>query len=270
MHMKHPHITVLFFASVLFILPVPSLIAQGEGGSEPTTTTTTTTVPGTEEELSLWQLILQGGITMFPLGLFSIAVVTLVIRNAIILREEKLLRPDLVPLIHERLADGDIGGTHLLCRQQPSLLTNVLEAGLERVRGQEVEIAHVKEAIEEAGTEQLLSHMKPIGYLSIIGAIAPMLGLLGTVSGMIKAFQHIAQGGMGKPEVLAGDIGEALVTTATGLIIAIPAMLFYFYFKNNFMKTMASMGRITGAMMDTLESGAPTQTDGEPRDQNEI
>jgi biopolymer transport protein ExbB len=103
--------------------------------------------------------------------------------------------------------------------------------------------------------------MKPIGYLSIIGAVAPMLGLLGTVSGMIKAFQHISRGGMGKPEVLAADIGEALVTTATGLIVAIPAMLFYFYFKNNFMKAMASMGRITGGMMDALGSGHLPQAD---------
>ena len=79
-----------------------------------------------------------------------------------------------------------------------------------------------------------------------------MLGLLGTVSGMIKAFQTIGSQGMGKPEVLAGNIGEAL--TATGLIIAIPAMLFYYYFRNSFIKTTAFPGRNIGGLLDTLEN----------------
>ena len=77
-----------------------------------------------------------------------------------------------------------------------------------------------------------------------------MLGLLGTVSGMIKAFSIIAQGGMGDPGKLAGSIGEALITTATGLVIAIPAMIAYFLFKNNFFKTMSTMGRLVGHYMN--------------------
>ncbi len=71
-----------------------------------------------------------------------------------------------------------------------------------------------------------------IQYMNVIATIAPMVGLLGTVSGMIGAFQTIATGGMGKPELLAGDIGEALITTATGLTIGIPAMVFYFVLRN--------------------------------------
>ena len=89
----------------------------------------------------------------------------------------------------------------------------------------------------------------------MISVVAPLLGLLGTVSGMIKAFQTIGSQGMGKPEVLAGNIGEALVTTATGLIIAIPAMLFYYFFRNNFIKSTATLGRNIGALLDTLETG---------------
>jgi len=94
--------------------------------------------------------------------------------------------------------------------------------------------------------EQMVGFMKPINYLSIIGGTAPMLGLLGTVSGMIKAFSVISQGGMGDPGKLAGSIGEALITTATGLVIAIPAMMAYFVFKNNFIKTLSTMGRLVG------------------------
>jgi biopolymer transport protein ExbB len=97
--------------------------------------------------------------------------------------------------------------------------------------------------------------MKPIDFLSIIGAISPMVGLLGTVSGMIKAFQTMGSQGMGKPELLAGNIGEALITTATGLIVAIPAMLFFFYFKKGFNKTLATLGRNIGFLFDALKKG---------------
>ena len=76
------------------------------------------------------------------------------------------------------------------------------------------------------------SVLRWIQYMNVIATVAPMVGLLGTVSGMIGAFQTIATGGMGKPELLAGDIGEALITTATGLTIGIPAMVFYFVLKN--------------------------------------
>ena len=84
-----------------------------------------------------------------------------------------------------------------------------------------------------------------------------MLGLLGTVSGMIKAFSIISQGGMGDPGKLAGSIGEALVTTATGLVIAIPAMIAYFIFKNNFIKSMSSMGRLIGHFMNLYRFSTP-------------
>ena len=82
-----------------------------------------------------------------------------------------------------------------------------------------------------------------------------MVGLLGTVSGMIKAFQTMGSQGMGKPELLAANIGEALITTATGLIIAIPAMFFFFYFKKGFGKTLATLGRNMSYLFDALKTG---------------
>ena len=210
-----------------------------------------------EDQLTLWELIVQGGVTMIPLFLLSLAAVALVVRNFMVLREGRLVPPAVAAELRRHLAERRINDARGLCARQPSLLTEVVGAGLERAAGAALRPDRVREAIEEAGTEQLLNHLKPIGYLSTIGTVSPMLGLLGTVSGMIKAFQHISRGGMGRPEVLAADIGEALVTTATGLIIAIPAMLFYFYFKGNFMKTMAGLGRVTGSLVDVLESGGP-------------
>jgi len=208
------------------------------------------------KKTTLWEMIKQGGITMYPLGLFSVLTVYFVLQNGLALREKVLLRPDLMPDFIKLMKEKKVKEAHDLCKENNTLFTYVFAAGLERCsRGGEINFDKVKEAIEEASTEQITTYMKPIDYLSIIGAVAPMLGLLGTVSGMIKAFSTIGATGMGKPELLATNIGEALVTTFTGLTIAIPAMLFYFYFRNNFIKTTATLGRNIGALLDTLESG---------------
>jgi len=200
-----------------------------------------------EQTISLGDLIMQGGWAMYPLGLFSLALFYFIIRNILIFRENNLLRPDLKEEIELLMRNQDISGIRNLCANNDSLITTVLDAGMERVSEEHLfDSQYVMEAVEEMGNEQLVTFMKSINYLSIIGGTAPMLGLLGTVSGMIKSFSIISQGGMGDPSKLAGSIGEALVTTATGLVIAIPAMIAYFVFKNNFIKTMSSMGRLIG------------------------
>jgi biopolymer transport protein ExbB len=201
---------------------------------------------------TLLDLYKVGGPVMHPLLLCSVAAVTLIIINALALRERKVLRPELVPQLQELLIAGDIEGVKAVCANQEGILPPVVAAGMELVTGGPVKADAVREAMEEAATEQMVTYLRPINYLSVVGTVSPMLGLLGTVTGMISAFQHIGAGGMGKPEELAGDIGEALITTAAGLIIAIPAMLCYFYFKNNFMKMMASLGRETGSLINRL------------------
>lgn len=210
----------------------------------------------TAQKTTLWTLILQGGWAMIPLGIMSVGTIYLIVQNGLALREKILLRPDLMPQFINLMKDKKIVEAHSLCKANETLFTYVFGAGLERCSTKrEINFIKVKEAIEEASTEEVTTFMKPIDYLSIIGATAPMLGLLGTVSGMIKAFQTIGAQGMGKPEALAGNIGEALMTTATGLVIAIPAMLCYYYFRNSFIKSTATLGRNIGALLDTLETG---------------
>ena len=209
---------------------------------------------GEVQMMTIADMLKQGGWAMWPLGAFSVATLFFIVRNSLLLRPKTLLRADLKPEIETKLAARDLAGVREICQANPSLMTSVLDAGLERISESDFDPAHVMEAIEEAGNEQMVTFMKPINYLSIIGGTAPMLGLLGTVSGMIKAFQTIAAGGMGKPELLAGNIGEALITTAAGLIIAIPAMIGYFIFKNNFIKHMSTMGRMVGHFMNVYRN----------------
>lgn len=239
---------VLKLVFCLGLIAGPVAFAQEATGSD---------IPAPQvEETTLWSLILQGGWAMIPLGLMSVGTIYFIVQNGLALREKVLLRPDLMPEFIQLMKDKKIIEAHTLCKENETLFTYVMAAGLERCSTtREINFSKVKEAIDEASTEEITSYMKPIDYLSIIGATAPMLGLLGTVSGMIKAFQAIGQTGMGKPERLAGHIGEALMTTATGLVIAIPAMLFYYFFRNSFIKSTATLGRNIGGLLDTLETG---------------
>jgi biopolymer transport protein ExbB len=209
------------------------------------------------QEINLWSMIKTGGWAMWPLGGFSFFMVALIIQNAISLRPKTLLHSEMMPELLDYMLADKVKTALVYCRKHPSMFTNTFGAGLERCLDVEgsYDFGKVRESVEEASVEQMSKLMKPIDYLSIIGASAPMLGLLGTVSGMIKAFNTMGNQGMGKPELLAANIGEALITTATGLIIAIPAMFFFFAFKKGFQKTLATLGRNVGFLFDALESG---------------
>ncbi len=208
------------------------------------------------QQTNLLDLIKTGGWAMWPLGAFSVFMVTLIIQNYISLRAKKLLHVDQMPKLLDLMINRKVTSALIYCKENPSLFSNTYSAGLEKyLDDNEIDFQKVKSAVEEASVEQTAKLMKPIDYLSIIGATSPMLGLLGTVSGMIKAFKTMGTSGMGKPELLAANIGEALITTATGLIIAIPAMFFFFYFKKSFQKSLATIGRNIGFLFDALQSG---------------
>ena len=106
----------------------------------------------------------------------------------------------------------------------------------------------VNEALEERASKVLAGPLVFVQYLQVLASVSPMVGLLGTVSGMVKAFRNIAAQGLGKPELLANNISEALITTATGLLIAIPALMAYFYFKNKYLAASSGIYEQIGSM----------------------
>lgn len=212
--------------------------------------------PPVEQKTSLMGLLRQGGILMWPLGLLSVATIALGVYGFMLVRPGKMLTPELVPDLQQKLIHLDLKEAMALCTATPSLLTNILVAGLRRIEDDEIDVASMEKAMEEASVEETAGGLRVIGYLSLIAQIAPMVGLLGTVSGMIKAFQKIGKGAMGKPEVLAGDIGEALITTATGLLIGIPAMFLYFHLKGKYTANLTRLGRVLGNLSHHLVSAA--------------
>ena len=216
-----------------------------------------------ESSTSLIGLIKQGGLLMWPLGLLSVAAIALSVYGFLTVRESKMLTPELVPTLQESLGNLRLEEAITICQGTPSLLTNILNAGLQRISDGVLDTASMEKAMEEAAVEETSAGLKTISYLSIIAQISPMVGLLGTVSGMIKAFQKIGKGAMGKPEILAADIGEALVTTATGLLIGIPAMFLYFYLKGRYTSTVSKLGRTVGNLSHHLVAASRRAESGE-------
>lgn len=206
-----------------------------------------------DRDTTVWGLWRTGGWAMYPIGLLSVAGVGLIIFGFISTKESKMIQMDLIPELQEKIVSLDFDGASSICSGSPSIMTNIMHAGLSRLSEDHLDVSAVEKAMEDAAVEENTSGMKPINYLSIIASIAPMLGLLGTVSGMIKAFNLMQFGGMGNPEMLAGAIGEAMVTTAFGLVVGIPAMFFYFFIKNQFITNMSQIGRVLGKLTHEID-----------------
>ena len=210
-------------------------------------------------ETTLWGMWKQGGWCMWPLGALSIGALGLIIYCSLATKASRMLAPELIPGLQEEIGRLHVDQAKAICAGTPCLMTNTLHAGLERLSDGVLDVESMEKAMEEASVHEVTAGLKPISYLSIIAQIAPMIGLLGTVSGMIKAFQKIGLGGMGKPELLAADIGEAMITTAAGLIIGIPAMFFYFFLKTRYLSNVSEMNRLLGNLCHQLVASARRQ-----------
>jgi len=201
-----------------------------------------------ETGMTLWQLILSGGAIMVVLGILSVLAVALIITFFATLSPRGEISQDFIVQARSLLQEGDVGACDLLCQRGEKLLPRILQAGL-RVAGQDRYA--VVEAMQSEGARLAAALSQQVGYLSNIATLAPMLGILGTVFGMIKAFNSIAfQPAVVKPIVLAGGVSMALVTTAAGLAVAIPIMAFYFYFRARIQKIVAA---VEGASAEFVE-----------------
>ena len=189
-----------------------------------------------------------------PLGIAIIALIILlsfvsvyfIIEHMLSISKRKLMPEDVLAELEQRIARGEINQAIEFCYQPEnySLISDVILAGLERYQSSEFGFAEYKSAVEEAGEDFTGRLYRKTEVLNVIGQISPMLGLTGTVLGMISAFMTIAEKeGMAKPEELAGGIGEALITTLLGLLVAIPTLVALSYFRNKIDSLVAEAGK---------------------------
>lgn len=177
--------------------------------------------------VKVFELVKAGGILMLPIIACSIVAMAIIIERLWALRAKRVIPDNLVAQIWQLYSKGKLTNAHVVTVKEGSPLGRILAAGLaNRQHTKEV----MKEAIEEVGRQVVHELERYLNTLGTIASITPLLGLLGTVIGMIKVFAAIMTAGVGDPSVLAGGISEALITTAAGLSVAIPSLMFHRYF----------------------------------------
>jgi biopolymer transport protein ExbB len=199
--------------------------------------------------MTLWELMKSGGAIMVVLGVLSVTALAMIITFFVTLNPRREAMLNFKVRARSLLQEGDLGACELLCKQEEDdMLSRILNAGLQ-VAGQDRHI--VVDAMQTEGARLTAALSQRVGYLSNIATLAPMLGILGTVFGMIRAFNGIAfQPAVVKPLVLANGVSMALVTTAAGLTVAIPIMACYFYFRGRVQKVVAA---VEDASVDLVE-----------------
>ncbi len=196
---------------------------------------------------------------MVTLILVSMLAAYLVFDQLITLRRRELLPDGLADQVRQALAAGDLAAAHQACKQRPCLLSFVLMHGFSEL---EYGWSSVEKGLEESLAEQAAGLFRRLEYLSVIANIAPMLGLLGTVTGMIMAFREVAMTqGMASAPQLAEGIYSALVTTVAGLMIAIPAIGAYAIFRNRIDRLVAEAAWSVQQVFAPLRKRAKQRSD---------
>jgi len=198
------------------------------------------------------ELVKAGGWVMAPILLCSVLALAIVIERFWTLQRRRIAPDDLVVRVWQWAQSGDLDDERIRRLARSSPLGRILAAGLaSRDSSREM----MKENIEDVGRHVVHELERYLNALGTIAAITPLLGLLGTVIGMIKVFSVITTQGVGDPGVLANGISEALITTATGLSIAIPSLMFYRYFRGRVDELVVAMEQEAMKMMAALDPG---------------
>ena len=253
-------------ALAALLLPLGVALAQDPPPPAPPGDTAAAQEP---QRKTLWQEWIRPlGWCGYPLAMCSIGVVTMIIINSRMVTRKNLMPVGVVVPLRAAAEQRDVGQMYSLARATPCLFTNGLIPGLRKINPEDPAASKpdMEGAIAEAVGREEAQVSFWINFLSLFASISPMIGLLGTVSGMIGAFQKIGTGGMGKPELLAGNIGEALITTATGLIIAVPAIFAFFIFRNNLSRIVRDAEGEYSLLIDSLtgSSNLFAETEGAP------
>ncbi len=233
----------------------PSESLTEEAGPASANTPSTPQTPANSQSRTLLNTLIDGGIVGLIIGLLSVVAVGFIVEHFITIRKSVLIPESVADELEQLIRDGQIDEAIDACNdpQNESLIADVVVAGLLRYQASEFGFAEYKAAVEEAGEDQTGQLYRKTEVLGIIGAVAPMLGLTGTVLGMIKAFNKIAAtSGAARPEELAEGIGQALVTTLMGLVVAIPTMIAFSYFRIRIDSIVAEAGKRVEQIMMPL------------------
>ena len=246
--LKLSALAVLMVIMMTAAFTVAAYAQEGEGSGDKAANTDTEDIGG------FWWLLKSGGIPEIMLFVLSIVGITFVVENIVSLKMEKLVPAATLDDIEASLEDGAFDEAIEICESDDCFMTRVLHPVL--LRSDTKDYEYMKETLEESSAiEETKLHQK-IGWLSLIAALAPMIGLLGTVLGMLSAFMVMAKNpDNANPATLATGISGALVTTVTGLFVAIPMLFFYYFFRNRVVRVVQEVGKISGQILEQFKEG---------------
>ncbi len=202
----------------------------------------------------MYQFVMKGGYLMYPIILCSILTLAILFERLFALRRSRIIPEKFIIEVSDLVRQQRMEDAMTQCRLNDSSISRIMMAGISR---HDKSRQQVKEAIEDMGRLEAANLERFLNILGTIAGIAPLLGLLGTVTGMIKAFSVISHAGIGNPQMLAGGISEALITTAAGLTVAIPSFVFYKLLRSRVDKRILRMERVSIELLDliNLEKG---------------
>ncbi len=198
------------------------------------------------------ELVKAGGWLMLPILICSVLALAIIIQRFYTLRRSRVIPDGALQAVYRQYKAGNLTSEYINSLREKSPLEQVLAAALIN-RNQPRAV--MKEAIEEEGRQIVHGLEYFLGALATIAAISPLLGLLGTVVGMIDVFAAIVTAGVGNPGVLAGGISKALITTAAGLSVAIPALIFHEILSSRVDQLILDMEDKAVQMVDVLHQG---------------
>ena len=206
----------------------------------------------------MFDLLAAGGWVMPVIVLCSVIALGIFIERSVALNPDRIAPPHLLANVWKQLKAGELDAQRLKALRHGSPLGAILAAGLaNRSQGRDV----MKESIQEAAGHVVHDLERYLNTLGTVAAVAPLLGLLGTVVGMIRVFTEITVQGTGNANALAGGISEALITTAAGLVVASPALVMHRYFTGKIDTIVVGLEQVSIKLVDALHTGKKTEYD---------
>jgi biopolymer transport protein ExbB len=198
----------------------------------------------------MWELVKAGGYVMWPIILCSIAAAAIIVERLWTLQENRVIPKELTKKVLQWIENRDLNDKMIAALEQNSPLGKIIAAGLaNRNRPRDILV----ERVTDTGRHVVHELERFLGMLGTIASISPLLGLLGTVTGIIRAFNDITLQGTGDPRILSGGIAMALISTAGGLVVAIPALVGYRYLRGKVEGLVVEMEKEAMRLVDLLE-----------------
>jgi biopolymer transport protein ExbB len=205
----------------------------------------------------MWEMILAGRYMMIPIGIASLVGMAALIERLYVLRQGRIIVPEIAEAVMTLSASQDLAVAYAICERKPGPFANLVKTGLDH---SDNDWTVIRDVLEESGRQEATKLTWRLGVLETVAAVSPLLGLLGTVLGMIRVFATISAAGLGNPETLSSGISEAMVTTAAGLIIGIPALVAYNWLNGRADRIIFELEFYSSKVLDTLRRRQIAQT----------